>query len=936
MAVNPRPKLFETKNKNTTVALSVGNNTNSPALRSVNKNSGKKLDALRRKLVKDPNPQPVDAKTRINPDNTYIESISQDTGMSVAEARGLLDSLSDLELSKQIIVSSILSPNDMLKTELIYGCSTDFFGEVSQPLVEVIKDYFDNTYKIKKLLPEMIGKAIFTDGAYPMAIFPESIIDSAINNNLKISKESAQFFDKKINKPLGILGNPDRNYQNPRLPKRSAILSSSFESFSQEEYSFDPIIHNKNIGLTVTDNPLILRAPKVMAKIAKNNILNKYGQVSYSAEFYAGIGFGTDNKKQLDTTTIYPSRASVSMPLLDMSTIESDKDNFGHPVVFSLPTEAVIPVYEPGSPHIHIGYFIALDESGNPLSTADYDDQFKDLQMKTKQAGSSGSSNSYGTGGTSTVSSYASYKDVASSVLGSKDLSMMNAEEAAKQYAAIVEAELEQRLKNGDYNEKHTVAKATRIYRMMFTRACQTMHTQLLYVPIEFMSYLAYEYKNNGVGRSLLEKTKSIASLRMVNLMADSIAAVKNAINHKDVDIVLDPNDPDPMKTVEQHLDEFMKATSAEFPIGMLNFADITDSLKRAGVSVSVSGHPGVPETSMKVNYSAGGLTPPDRDFDERLQKRNIMALGIPPDSVNSATEMEFAKNVVTYNFLSAKINTLRQEITCEHVGDFMRKYTRNSSILIEQLTEIVEKNRQKIDAIKQTEKISSRDLALLFINYISISLPEPDTSKIETELENFNKYKDALDAFLQAFVSEEMLSSTIVGEEIGNAMTSLIPIIKGYFLRKYLAKHNIMPELFTLVTTGDMDNENFDIFEQHEGYVKSVLPAFRIFVIRMLQAGGKTDGIIGAAKEILSHIQGTPNEASSDMSSDDDSGSDDNGGGDDEFGMDDEFGEGDDANNDGGDGDDGTGDDDSDGNDDDDSDGDKKDDDDSDEDWLE
>lgn len=85
-----------------------------------------------------------------------------------------------------------------------------------------------------------------------------------------------------------------------------------------------------------------------------------------------------------------------------------------------------------------------------------------------------------------------------------------------------------------------------------------------------------------------------------------------------------------------------------------------------------------------------------------------------------------------------------------------MRKYTRNSSILIEQLTEIVEKNRQKIDAIKQTERISSRDLALLFINYISISLPEPDTSKVETELENFNKYKDALDAFLQAFVSEE------------------------------------------------------------------------------------------------------------------------------------------------------------------------------------
>lgn len=48
----------------------------------------------------------------------------------------------------------------------------------------------------------------------------------------------------------------------------------------------------------------------------------------------------------------------------------------------------------------------------------------------------------------------------------------------------------------------------------------------------------------------------------MVNLMADSIAAVKNAINHKDVDIVLDPNDPDPMKTAENvlHLMNCMKS----------------------------------------------------------------------------------------------------------------------------------------------------------------------------------------------------------------------------------------------------------------------------------------------------------------------------------------------------------------------------------------
>ena len=880
-----RPKLFETRNKHTTVSVGISENTNSPALRTINKNSGAKLESLRSKLIANPDPQPVGKETKLNPDMSYLETVTTDTGMSVAEARGLLDSLPDLELSKQIIVSSILSPNDMLQTELIYGCETDFFGDISQPLIKVIKDYFDNVYKIKKLLPEMIGKAIFTDGAYPMAIFPESTIDSAINSNLKITKESLELFDTQIQQNLGILGNPDRIIRpNVHLPKRAAILSSSFESFTAEKVPYVPTVHTDDLMLTVTDNPLILRAPKMVAKLAKNKIIQRYGGISYSPEFYNGYSFATDNnKKENDTSSIYPTRTSKLMPILDMSDVEASRDNVGHPVVFTPPTEAVIPVYEPGSPHIHIGYFIALDETGNPISTAEYDDQFKDLQSKTKNVSNS-NSNSYGTGGTSTVSSYSNYKEVASSVLGTKDNSAMDAEEAAKQYAIIVESELEQRLKNGDYNEKHTVAKATRIYRMMFTRACQAMHTQLLYVPIEFMTYLAYDYKHNGVGRSLLEKTKSIASLRMVNLMADSIASIKNAINHKDIDIVLDPNDPDPMKTIEQFLDEFTKATTAEFPVGMLNFADITDSLKRAGVSVSVSGHPGVPETNMKVNYNNNSLAVPDKDFDERLQKRNIMALGIPPDSVNSAAEMEFAKNIVTYNYLSAKINIVRQEITCEHLGDFIRKYTRNSSILIKTLEEIIDKNRDKLEKEMEIKNINSRDLALYFINYINVSLPEPDTSKLENELENFNKYKDALDAFLPAFISEELLSADIVGQEIGNAMNSLLPIIKGHFLRRYLAKHNIMPELFTLIASGDMENENFDILEQHEEYIKGVLPAFRRFIIRMLQAGGHTDGVINAAKEILSQIQGNPDDANADMDSGDTGGDE---GGDDEYGDD-------------------------------------------------
>lgn len=277
------------------------------------------------------------------------------------------------------------------------------------------------------------------------------------------------------------------------------------------------------------------------------------------------------------------------------------------------------------------------------------------------------------------------------------------------------------------------------------------------------------------------------------------------------------------------------------------------------------------------------------------------MGLGIPPDSVNSATEMEFAKTVVTYNYLSAKINIVRQEITCEHLSDFMRKYTRNSSVLLKSIIGVIDKNREKLDLAHDLKEFSSKDLATLFANYIEVSLPEPDTSKLETEVEAFNKYSEALDSFLKAFISEEICSSELVGQEVGQAMTGMVPIIKAHFQRKFLTKHNISPELFSLVATGEMHNENFDILEQHEAFVKSIMPAMKKFIIRMLQAGGQADGVINSAKELLAELQPNAAEAGSytDNSSDD-SGSDegDEGGDDDDMfgdlGLDDEGGDGD------------------------------------------
>lgn len=851
----PNPTVFSTVHNATKIQIRTDTTTSVPAITSMDRDGGNLLNAIRRKLVEDPNPTGYrDKETNLSPDQGYIDAISNDTNLTISQSRGLLDALPDLELSKQIIVSSILSPNDMISSELIYGCATNLFGDVTQSLVAVIRDYFDDVYKIKRQLPDIIGKAIFTDGSYALAIFPETAIDAAINSNLKISRETIMSFDKDIRSPLWIIGNTNKDLDEHSGGHKT--LMASFESaynLSTPTQKFNPVVGHESFNLTVTDNPALIRMPSMFERIRRRSIVGKYDRQAYSPEYYSRKYEQTQKNLPEDASIdyIYPKRISNNVKLIDMSVIEGDERNVGHPVVFT--PQTVIPVFEPGSPSSHVGYFIPLDETGNPLSVQGYEDQFMELQ---RMASSSSQ------GGNASKGSYSNYENVTSILSGDQDTSPTNPTEAAKLYGSIIENELAERLKNGDYNEKHTIAKATSIYRMMFTRACQSLGTQLLYVPVEYMTYFAYDYNENGTGRSLIEKTKSISSMRMINLMANSMASIKSAINQRKVDITLDPEDPDPMKTVEQHMHEFTRATQSEFPIGKLSYSDITESLQRAGVSVSVTGHPGVPETRMEVNNSQGSYGRPDPDLDDRLTRQNIMGFGIPPDSVNSATEMEFDKNVVTYNNLSNKINILRQEITCEHLSDFIQKYTRNSTPLIDKLKEIISKNRDKLDAGADISNIPDEKLAMIFINYIEIGLPEADSSKIATEMEAFNEYEQALEVFLNAFISDEMMSAEMMGEEVSNAVRSMRPIIKAHFLRRYLSTKNIAPELFSLVSTGDMENEYFDILDQHEDYIESIMPAFKKFIIRTMQMGNQGDGVILAAKSILEKIKASRDEA--------------------------------------------------------------------------
>lgn len=802
------------------------------------------MDSVKQKLVRDPN---VEIKRDYNTgeydlevDSDALENTIHDTALSISEAKNQLDALPNLGLTKDVIISSVLSPNDMMSTELIYANDSDLFGDVAPVLIDVIQTYFDDEYELPTLLGPWLEQSLFIEGATALAVVPESAIDHAINTNLKITQESlsSEFDSDGLPKSIGNLRTP--RYQ--KIVKKPAKTTSSiaFESFSVDaDVSYESRVgagSKWDFGVTVTDNPNVLKMPLINEKIRQDRLAEIYGHHGFGVESFKQNLFKPEENSNFG---IYPDRTTNVRPILTLKTLDDlEKKTQGHPVVFQFPTEAVIPVYSPSDPSEHVCYFLAVDENGNPIRMDQNHDQYRSMEQNFNNSVN-------GSAASSLISS--------AGAMGMSDIAKKDtygSSEMASLYSRVVEQDLMQRMDSGGFHGRDLkIGKANELYKLMFVRALAQMNTQLVFIPKELMTYIAFDYKPNGVGRSLLDKTKILGSLRMVEVMTSAIANTKSSIDHRVINIEIDPEDPDPMKRVTQYLHEFQRATKAAFPMGINSFADITDYLQKAGVQVKVSGHEGMPNMGMEVNNQRMDYNKPDDMYREKLDKDHIMAMGAPPESIRSAEDIQFATNIISGNVYFAKISMWRQKTYSTHLSDHIQKYTRNSQPLMTELTNLIKLNRAKLTKID--EKYTDEAIAIVFANNMVVSLPKPDMAQNAMQLEAFEKYNQILDIALPAFVSEELFADINLGEKLGPAMQHIVSVLKAHFMRKWLIDNNVLPELFDLVNTTTDAEERFDFLKDHTKRLDDLAPAVRDYLVKSIKRSTFSDGVIEKAEEL-------------------------------------------------------------------------------------
>lgn len=816
------------------------------------------------------------------PTTGYLNKVSDITAGNVTDAENLYQLLPDTELAEQILVSSILSPKDMVTTELNYVCNeSSLKGEITGVLLAVVEEFFTKVYKIDPQLPGILSDVLFKKGSYPVMIIPESSVDEIINGERAAVGMEARADTKGLfTHSIGVLG--DSTYEDGKyLPKNKlkVSLEDMNQYYTQSFRMLRPRLAKKGFDtkISVSDNPDLLKAPFVQELTRRRHL----------AETFKRQGFGMESNNEVSRDDIemsfYRPRLQAARPVVGVKTAgQVKRATVGHPLVMRLPAESIIPVHVPGSPDEHIGYFVILDPQGNPVVKANRSEYYNDLNMNmsiNKDMASQLISQ-----GQRTVEGYQQRSDI-------------DTEEATRIYAQLVEEDLIARLRNGIYADNIEISRPLEVYRIMLARTFANMTTQLLFVPAELVTYFAFDYNRYGVGKSLLEDNKILASLRVMMLLSNTMAAVKNSVPHTGLNITLDPADPDPSSTVEKLVHNYTQTRQASYPLGASSPVDIVNFLQNAGVDLNVQGSPAYPETRMEVEDRQRSVAKPDTDLEDNLKKQFLMSLGLSPETVDNGYNVEFATSIVTSNLLLTKRVMLYQDLFTELLGQFVRKYVLNSGNLMDKLRKTVEANKnmlQELDCDVKTEEIELDVDAIVaeFINSIAVTLPRPDSITLERQMEAYDKYIEGLEKCLEAYFNSDFLDGTALGDQ-SDSVDVVKAAILAHFKRKWMRDNNVMPELADLVTFTEDKHPMIDLLSTHTEHVDAIAASIQGYMIKVAEVQKKRNELtekVEKDKDIEIGGSGGGDDYSDDSGGDgDDMGGDDDGlGGDDDLGGDD------------------------------------------------
>lgn len=850
-----------TKESNTNVhpLHEVNSGARVSAVRLINENP--KAAALISKLTTDiRRPTQTDPMQQqgVGLDWAGLRSISQDQMQNLHDAEVAHQMLSDTELASQILVSVILSPKDMIGVEVGYESKLSHWKvphDTLAAMTSTVREYFEEDYKIKPRLATMLEDILFRRGCWPVAVLPENAIDDLIHSNGSVSQESFNRLnwmdDKGSLRQMNLLGPTDAekekaekatgpnsmytlklglehlmSYKDNQPAEWNTTLT--FEGYDKPAFNKDHRAIEINPLITVTDNFNILKMPAFTKKLREDKLKKILKPTKgLSAESISSKFKSSGDPRQAPTPTqlvgqVFHKSKGANSHVKEIKTQDKLKrKSVGPGLDIHFPSEAVMPVTVPNQPDKQIGFFVLLDVEGNPVNRGQGVNHYRELSLNMY-------SNSF-------ASSMMNRAGLAMSDTDSQIMRYNNYTAMSRMYGQMLERDLYQRLRNGLIGKGVSIAGSDEIYNLMLARTLSNQQTQILYIPAEYMTYIAFDYHTNGTGKSLLDNTKIIDSMQAMLLIGTTFATLRNAIGRTRADIELDPNAPDAWKQVEVIMDTIHRANSRGFPLGTTDPVDITNSLLASQFEFGITGSPRLPNMKVEFTEKNSNYNAPDTKLIEDFRKRRLMSFSLTPEQVDAAAGSDFATSVANNSTLLSKRAIVWQDLFTPQVSSHLRKHAIHNADLIDRLVDLVlAAYKDILNEYKEGEELEMltgeivtrselneegpakaafiREVIEDFLGGFSMTLPKPDTTKLNNLKELYSQQSDLIDEALKAYISQDMLDPSIVGEQVANHVGVVFNQIKSYLLRNWQIRHGMLTELSDLTARDDDGKPVLDV----------------------------------------------------------------------------------------------------------------------------
>ncbi len=789
--------------------------------------SNPELAAQVTKLLQPKTPKTFDGKGRQEVTAPRVDSvlqISQRISQKSTDAKAVMQLFPDVRLAAEILVVSTISPNDMFNQEIVVTVPDNLYcGPLATTLQPLIKDYIEKTYKLMEKLPDILYKTMFEAGAYPIVVIPESSLDDLINGEIQFSKEAAtsrtDMFDSHGHlKCIGRLGGDEASQEYSGFGLESWSAKPKTLDYDRTEITIageaDKKVHT---FLRVIDNPQALKLPAFSA-MAREAALNETSRKNQKAgTITSGLDAKAMNDRELMGLLYQATNRKAERMVKIKTQNETARYTIGRPLVLDLPAESVIPVITTGNEKEHVGYFIPINSEGQPITRKENYDAFNSLRNNGAFAN----------------------KDLTSSLLSrtaqyfSAKCDDLDLQQGARIFQDIVEASLLARLRNGVYGSEVDVASTPALYQMMLYRALQQKETQLLFVPAEMLTYFAMDYNEDGTGKSLIEDIRVLASARAQTLLARVVGGIKNAIGRTKVNVEIDDADSDRLGTFEMIKTEVLRQRSSIPAASSLVPNEIMAQNAALGIEFETNGGPGLPATKVGFSETNSNYTRPDTDLDEVLTEYLITGIGVPPELVVQAKQMDFATIADNNNLLMAKRTEAKQKIIEPQATKLIRTMTMADGTFMQELKDTIKSNLSKVLESESTpeelKKFKDKPeylihlLSMEFLSNFGLELSRPNVKSRQNQLENMEIYEQMLTKALDAVIGPDAMDASIVGEEAANRAQGIYNSVKAALIRREMRNTSFADEALDIATTDERGNVINDVMAEIKQHQKIV-----------------------------------------------------------------------------------------------------------------